>query len=341
MYGRSRLENVKQNFSVLRIKVLQSTPLSPIAVRMRQLTERADEFWATTAFLSREAVTDVIEGGLAARTRIRLLTGIFGRQTRRETFQHLLRLNQKQGSQLETRIWDCGRHRNLHAKLYLWQNGTQAVAWLGSANMTVGGLQAEGELVFEFRGMSDSPVFRTLIRAFDQEWQRSVALDQVFLQDYREAPRSAPDMRLISGARHLNLSRTRRNGFFATSVAHEYGDESRVFQRVDKLLGGIPDPWIRHRIKGLMRMRRGDACLIVSRPSRILELGRVTDVKRDGDWHIFSYRSILSVSWNRTTYKVLVKAGVRARYPQGPRTQWMDWEYVKQLKQGLLARRGS
>ncbi len=72
---------------------------------MRELTQRAEEFWAATAFLSREAVEDIIKGGVAAYTRIRLLTGTFGRQTRRRTFQRLLNLthSSRQKRQLEIR----------------------------------------------------------------------------------------------------------------------------------------------------------------------------------------------------------------------------------------------
>jgi HKD family nuclease len=193
----------KQSSMALRIKVLRSTPLQPIATKMRELTQQAEEFWVATAFLSRETVEDIIASGLAAHTRIQLLTGTFGHQTRRLTFRRLLRLAQlgHHKGRLEARIWDCGRHQNLHAKLYIWRVDARAIAWLGSANMTVGGLQEEGELVFELRGMWDSPTFRTLRAAFEHEWRRSDPLDAAFVSRYQEAARPAPDMRLTRRGR--------------------------------------------------------------------------------------------------------------------------------------------
>lgn len=52
---------------------LRSTPLNPIATRMRELTGSAEGFWTATAFLSAAAVNDIIAAGLQARTHIHLL----------------------------------------------------------------------------------------------------------------------------------------------------------------------------------------------------------------------------------------------------------------------------
>ncbi len=77
--------------------------------------------------------------------------------------------------------------------------------------MTVGGLRAEGELVFELRSTWDSPTFRTLRAALTHEWRRSSRLDATFVAHYEEAARSAPDMRPVHAGRRKAVRRFRRS----------------------------------------------------------------------------------------------------------------------------------
>ena len=129
-----------------RFKVLVSTPLTPLSKHMKDRTESAQSLWIATGFTSRAVVDEIAEDALRKGTRVRFITGTFGSQTRRKTFSKLLRLSQK--TSLETRIWSCARHRNFHAKLYIWHlKSGGGVAWIGSSNFTDGGLRNEGEVV--------------------------------------------------------------------------------------------------------------------------------------------------------------------------------------------------
>jgi HKD family nuclease len=186
---------------------------------MRDLTAQALEFWVATAFVTTNVVNDIIAGGLQSGTRIKFLTGTFGRATRRATFKRLLALAAGT-SPLQTRVWRRDGHQNFHAKLYLWrlQQG-EGVAWIGSANLTDGGLRNTGEILFEIRDRWDSRVFRTISEAFEQEWQRGVPLSSDFVKGYREAPRTSfpPDVRAISRRKQRRAPTIRRAGELKTT----------------------------------------------------------------------------------------------------------------------------
>ncbi len=169
----------------------QSSPLSSLADAAQEFSAKCDELWVATAFVDELAVKHVIgpavaehanRGGKAAK--VRFLTGTFGQVTRHRTFARLERLVRK--GAIEARVWEG----EFHIKLFIWRFGARVVAWIGSANLTAGGLQREGELVLQLTGRWAETRHKRIRSPFEREWQRARALDASFLASYKESPRS-------------------------------------------------------------------------------------------------------------------------------------------------------
>lgn len=173
------------------VRILVNRPGRTLRDELLELTARAREAWLATAFLSRRVLDEIVEAAEKSSCRLRFLTGTFGRQTRRETYERLLQLR---GNRAEARIWDCGQHRDFHAKLYVWRLDGKGVAWVGSANLT-DGLWRDGELVLEVRGGWGAGLLSKLHAAFEEEWKRARPLDRSFLRTYRQAKRVYPEVK--------------------------------------------------------------------------------------------------------------------------------------------------
>ncbi|WP_376792145.1 phospholipase D-like domain-containing protein [Thermoflexus sp.] len=178
-------ERLEGAWSGGRFRVLLSRPNRSLREGFLKLTEQASEAWMATAFLNWDMLEEIMKRREAG-CMFRILTGTFGRQTRQQTFKRLLEL--RRGGSVRARIWDCGQHRDFHAKLYLWRVGEEGVAWVGSANLTAG-LWREGELVLEVRGKWEDALLRALRTAFEAEWKRARPLDESFVRAYRESRR--------------------------------------------------------------------------------------------------------------------------------------------------------
>ncbi|MDR7605585.1 MAG: phospholipase D-like domain-containing protein [Armatimonadota bacterium] len=156
-----------------------------------KLMARAREARLASAFLSRDVLDEIVEAAEKSNCKLHFLTGTFGNQTRRAAYERLLQLG---GNRVETRIWNCGQHRDFHAKLYMWRLDGEGVAWVGSANLTEG-LWRDGELVLEVRGRWGAGLLGKLQAAFDGEWKRARPLDGSFVRTYREAKRVYPEVK--------------------------------------------------------------------------------------------------------------------------------------------------
>ena len=290
----------------LRTKVLVSRPLSPIADRMRDLASTARDFWIASAFLGTTAVDQIVGAALQGGATVRLLTGTFGNNTRKSTFARLFTL-QKRG-RLEARIWDTGWHRRFHGKLYLWhlRRGGH-VAWLGSANLTEGGLNEEGELVLELRDSTSSRAIAQLRRAFLKEWSRGTPLDQRFLARYEEAARPAPDIRTVArqprrtGSGRSATAPPRGSNFIANAYG-EFGE-----RRANQLARLLSPPareldFFATPTKALSQAKAGDRGLFVDHISRQAALVEVVDAARDGRRRVVAYVPLFArrawLPWN-------------------------------------------
>src|SRR4051794_32543012 len=105
------------------VRLLHGHPLSALVDQFERNTEEADEVWIASAFVDGASVR-MLSAAQSDRCSVRFLTGTYGRSTRIRTFRALARLA-KTGS-ISARIWDCGAHGQLHAKLYIWRHGKRA-----------------------------------------------------------------------------------------------------------------------------------------------------------------------------------------------------------------------
>ncbi len=219
------------------VRILVNTPGRTLRDQLLELTARAREAWLASAFLSRDVLDELVKAAEEASCKLRFLTGTFGNQTRRTTYERLFQLG---GSRVEARIWDCGQHREFHAKLYLWRLDGEGVAWVGSANLTEG-LWREGELVLEVRGSWGAGLLGKLQAAFEEEWKRARPLDESFLRRYREAERVSPEV----AGRRAAPERRAPGGWPATAVGGKFpsgGERAFLFTWKPRGHPHIPDP---------------------------------------------------------------------------------------------------
>ncbi len=286
----------------MRAVVRTSSPLNALAERARNLSSHCEELWVATAFVSDSAVHDVIKTALSAASKVRFITGTFGRVTRKRTFQHLHRL--ADNASLRCRIWDG----DFHAKLLIWRTGPRAVAWIGSANLTDRGLQDEGELMLELSEQWDSPIIRSLRRAYQVEWARASTLDEEFLRGYHEAPRSAGFLEGKSHpARPQPLRKRTRNNrvMLSLSISHHYPQNSSTLKRIDAQLGGTAENWYRSSSPRIREVRRGHYCLFVDEVDNDVSVGVVTDIAKDGRGRVIAYEPFAKTLPSRPLKKSL------------------------------------
>jgi HKD family nuclease len=222
------------------LRVLHGHPLRALDDRFELNMKEADEVWILSAFVDRASVS-ILSDTRRPRCKIRFLTGTYANATRLRTFRALARL--AHAREITARIWDCGAHRQLHGKLYLWRCGRRGVAWIGSANFTESGLREQGEIVAEVRGAWNTPEIHALRAAFEKEWslRSNLPLDATFLRRYREAARVPPEVagtsRRRPGSRRLNRTQVARVFWVPADVS------DRMVERVDAVLGPSRPGW--------------------------------------------------------------------------------------------------
>lgn len=324
-----------------RLRVLRNTPLRPLANKMRALVEGCEEFLVATAFVSGGAVQDFLVTAAEHDPRVRFLTGTFGHNTRRATFQKLLRLHDK--GRAEVRLWSCATHENFHEKLYLWrQPKGLGVAWVGSANFTDGGMQAEGEFVVEIRGRWDGPELRALRATFDAEWRRGEPISGEFVEKYKEAARPAVDLKRPRKRRGAPRRRVlpSKGRVFVTSIEGVADDETK--ERVQRLLDGTADAWMHHGLKTLSKVRVGQRGLVADNVDGRVALVQVTDTARDGSYWVFAFEPVFGsrswLKWSRPLRRRLGEAGLRS-VKKSPRPRWVSSATATDLARAMYPRR--
>lgn len=335
-------ETRAQGGFVARLQVLRNTPLRPLANKMRTLVEQCDEFLVATAFVSLGAVQDfLVTAAKRRQPSIRFLTGTFGHNTRQATFENLLKLQEK--GRLDARVWSCGSHENFHEKLYLWRlpKGL-GVAWVGSANFTDGGMQAEGEFVVEIRGKWDGPEILALRRAFDAEWKRGEPINQKFVATYKEAERPAVDLKKPRKRRGAPKRKVLpKNGLcFITSIEDVADDETE--ERVQRLLGGTADQWMHHGVQTLSKIRVGQRGVLADNTEGTVALVQVTDTARDGGFWVFAFEPVFGsrswLKWSSALRKQLAAAGLGSD-KKSPRSRWISAERATSVARAMYPRR--
>lgn len=298
----------------MKFRVLTSTPLRPLAHEMVSLAGNAKEFRCASAFLNTAAVADVVGVCLESGAAVQVLTGTFGHNTRRATFARLWKLRTRK---VETRIWNVDGFGDFHAKVYLWViKGGRAVAWIGSANMTAGGLQSQGEIILEISGkLSDSPLAQ-LHRRFNVEWKRASPLSRGFIDKYVEAARQPSDSRKQQYRRRGPKHQAPNGALVTGTVTHHYPEGSKVTERVERKLTGSAKNWVRMSQDSWHAARVGDHVVISDTIANEVTLGNVIDTVKDGHHRVVAYGIAREYRNTKTLRQKLGSVGI-ALSPKG------------------------
>jgi HKD family nuclease len=324
----------------MKITTRTSSPLRPIASYARALSESCDELWVATAFVSDAALNDVVATALQNGASVRFVTGTFGNVTRHRTFKRLWTWSQKQ--KLEARVW-AG---DFHAKLALWRIGSSAHCWIGSANLTDRGLQAEGELVAELVGPWAGRTIQAFSHAFLAEWQRAEQLDAAFLKRYREAPRASGLLHGKSMAPHrspkAHRKRTRTNdALVVLPVSRYFADDGPVVKRISAQLDGTADSWYRSNAPSARSIGPGQWCLVADSIAESLDLAIATDTLRDGKGRVIAYQLASARSsrpMDRKCRTALRKLGLKPTSTSF-RMQWLGDEAALTLVEAVFGKK--
>ena len=170
--------------------------------------------------------------------------------------------------------------------------GGGSVGWIGSANLTNGGVQNEGELVLEIRGAGSTGTIRQLREAFESEWLRGRPLDAKFIKSYRESPRPAPDVAAVRPrlGRIAAPRKWRAALFFTAHVRHHMVESGAAVRRVRSVLGGTADAFFLHRSARLGPMRVGDMGVLFDRVDRTAELIHAVEIQKYGGLTAVAYQ---------------------------------------------------
>lgn len=315
-----------------------NSPLHPLAERARTYSNECDEFWVASAFISDDAIADVVGSALDAGATVRLMTGTFGCVTRLRTFEGLWKLAQTRP--LSVRIGPS----DFHVKLYLWRSGGTAQCWIGSANLTRGGLQDLTELVAEIEAPWDSASIRPFRVAFEQEWGSASDLDEKFLSTYREAPREVAAAHLGKRSRPKVRTTDRQrtqNPMIVLPVSRHYAEEGAAAQRIQAKLSGSAEHWYRASARQVRAVTPGTYCLMVDTIDGDIQLGLATDTAEDGSAFIVAYDLVLNgepVSLTATRRHVLSSLGLKPT-AKGFGTQWLDHGVAAAVVEQVWGRR--
>lgn len=291
---------------------------------MRGYAASADEMLVASAFIDEPTIDDILDVATKAHVKVRVLTGTLGHFNRQRMFANLER-RQRATKGFEVRIWNVVQDA-FHTKLYLFRRRQgEAVAWIGSANFTRAGLRREGELVAEFCADWGSPDIRTLRRAFEREWRLADPLDRAFVDSYVESAKPHPDLEPLHVRRAPRVS---ERGVLLVGITHHVAEGGAVERRVDALLHDTAKHWMRLSQACARDARRGDPCVIVSRPDEKVFAGVVSDRKPDGKRVVLAYNVSASHAWNAKARTALGDVGVIiSASPRIPRARWLeaDW----------------
>lgn len=305
-------------------RILVNAVDNSMGMQVEALCESAAEIFIASAFMTADVVRATLLPAAERGARIRVLTGTYGSFNRKALFEMLLA--SESGSSFQTRIWGADGSNGFHAKLFLWRGSSElSEAWIGSANFTVGGLNNEGEIVLAERGAWSTPSIQRLRAAFESAWEEGRAIDQPFVEGYREASRPPPDSRL-----RAPRAVAKANGhvrMLVATIAKHYAKDSPVAQRIDEVL--FPRNtlnWYRGSGERVGNVERGDLLCLVDRPTSTVSIVRAYACARDGaSWVVTYYDKpvVAARRWDAATRKALARASSKLGQVV-PRLGWLD-----------------
>jgi HKD family nuclease len=334
--------------SAMALSVRRSSPAGSLGNAAIDYSEKCTELWIASAFLSSGAVDKVLAPARKTKARVRLLTGTFGRHTRKDTFRKLLRLESRG---VKTHIWEHLGKGDFHAKVYLWRlPRDHAVAWIGSANLTDPGLRRSGELVLELRGRWDAPDLKKVRAAFDFEWERGTAIDKAFVRAYHEAPltrpvdtpRSAPPVKRKGQRTQHPAGRPGKGRILVDTVSGTIQDDSPLDRRVRARFPETSGACVHSYGPKARTLKKGARVLLVDYEDEKIALLEVTDKGADGNATIYTHRPVMKrkqyVDMTAPLRKQLRAAGMKFRGNHVVR-EWLSPTVARAVEQVLYAGR--
>lgn len=321
------------------IRVLGNEPNELLVDEVDRLCRKARAVFFASAFVGEDVIKACVEPALDRGVRVHLVTGIFGCANRLAMFRRVLRMSRKT-KLLQARVWCRAGHQQLHAKLYLWELSKGGwEAWIGSANLTSGGLNNPGELVLACAGAATASPVRQLREGFDKLWRQSELLDAEFVAAYREAPRPPSDATIQRAAKPRASHESRL--LWVTSTEH-YVEGSRVYGEVEARLPRADTEWYRGYGAAIAEARRGDRICVVDRPTKSIAFGVATDVVSHGAATVVAYDEDRrpKAKWGARAQNAVRNAGVSLR-GEFPSTRWLSAQQAELLAGAIakLARR--
>jgi len=159
---------------------------------LKSIVPKASDVSIAVAFVTQAGLEGIIQPltDAAARGRIRLLTGLYQKVTQPKALETLLRV---QGQTLGRFSAKLSRDPLFHRKLYVARGKTNAVAIVGSSNLTHEGLRSGGELNVMATLPDGSRFIVGLARAFDDAWKhQAVELTKDRIIKYQRARPKPP-----------------------------------------------------------------------------------------------------------------------------------------------------
>ena len=162
--------------------------------------------WLASAYLTLpgwKRLRPAIEVAVDRGRQVQLLVSIKDYFTHPDALEAALRLSLKE-KRFQLRI---SRNPRFHAKAYLFDLGARTTALIGSANVTTGGMQIDGDLSLQVDAPSDSRSMISMRRWFADEFdeEHSRHLDQPLLDAYRKVCPKAPSAPPISAKASSDL----------------------------------------------------------------------------------------------------------------------------------------
>jgi HKD family nuclease len=229
-----------------------NTLLSQLNAGLRQ-AHRAD---IAVAFVSLSGLASVLPKlrMLANRGGVRLVTGLYQDVTQPAALRKLLQVTGEGGGLFFVRI---SRNRSFHPKLYLLKSSTRTRAFIGSSNLSDGGLLSDGELDLFISLPTGAPPAKQLAEHFDLIWSKTVPLTKGLIDRY--------------SARYEFLRKHGKPKGLPSLSGILKLDDARDIHRKDPVR---PPRWWRDSISGLLE------------PKTELIIRRETDWESKGwEWH--------------------------------------------------------
>lgn len=157
------------------IEVIENSGPNNLRDVLKAKLAKASEVCIAAAFVTESGLDEIIQplGQVATQGKVRLITGLYQRVTEPKALKTLLRIQTETRGNFSVRL---SREPQFHRKVFLLENRTQAVAIVGSSNLTKEGLRSGGELDLLVSLPKSAPSYKRLKEAFEKDWKKRRAI---------------------------------------------------------------------------------------------------------------------------------------------------------------------